>query len=736
MAPELSCLKETDHMTLVGDLYRNLIAEHLSPKAPNVPFYSSVSAKVLRKASNFAPQYWQDNLECPVLFHSAVRALLAGSKECSVHLEVGPHAALSGPLRQIYNETSVSVNYVHTLTRGKDDTVSFLEAIGQLHSLGVRISYPFSNSAKVLTDLPTYPWHYERNYWSETRIMKNWRFRAHLPHDLLGLRILEGNDISPTWRNELRLINVPWLRDHCVGNNIVFPGAGYIAMAGEAIYQIRHIRDYTVRDVELSKAMVLYNDKPAEIITLLQPQRLTSTLDSDWYEFQIVSYDGAAWNKHCSGLVRSGRASAHRPRRTQNLERQVSSSRWYTTMSRVGLNYGPRFIGLTNITAGVGETVAAAAVVDKQEIAESSYMLHPSTLDLFFQSLTVATCRGIYRDFKTLFLPTFVEELYVDNGAGKTIQIHATAVSKPGTVEGNSYGISDNEVVFSLKGFRGKAMEDLGIQEAPELRTLQLQWKPHFDFLKAGDLMTLKYDIREQIRCLERLYILCAIETRDALHGLSTVHPHLLKYRAWLEQQHQLFQRPDYPLVEESVAMTRMSQHERQELISQVLEQCQALGGWGPATAIWRACNQAVNVFEGRTDYLDLLLQDGVLNGIYDWYNEIWEFKDFMQLLGHTKPQMRILEIGAGTGGMTSKFLNLLKSDFGERLYLKYTFTDVSSGFFVQAKERFKSYEGIEYKALDISKNVLEQGFTVGEYDLIIASNVRGQQSALSSNAF
>lgn len=95
-----------------------------------------------------------------------------------------------------------------------------------------------------------------------------------------------------------------------------------------------------------------------------------------------------------------------------------------------------------------------------------------------------------------------------------------------------------------------------------------------------------------------------------------------------------------------------------------------------------------------------------------------------MQILGNAHPQMRILEIGAGTGGLTAKFLEHLISDFGERLYFKYTFTDVSSGFFVQAKERFKNYEGIDYKALDISKDPMEQSFTLREYDLIIASNV------------
>ncbi|PLB55540.1 putative polyketide synthase [Aspergillus steynii IBT 23096] len=661
------------HMALVSDVYRDLITPQLSPQSPNIPFYSSVQAKQLHQASDFAPRYWQDNLESPVLFHSAVRALLSGSQECSVHLEVGPHSALAGPLRQIYSEKSGAINYVSALSRGKNDTVSF---------------------------------------------------RKHLPHDLLGLRVLEANEMLPMWRNELRLMDVPWLRDHCVGNDIVFPGAGYIAMAGEAIFQINDIRDYTVKDVELSKALVLYNDKSVEIMTTLRPQRLTSTLDSDWYDFQIVSYDGSAWNKHCSGLVRSGRASPFPRKNTQSLDRQVSSTRWYTTMARVGLNYGPRFTGLEDMAASVADRVAAAQILDKQEPAESPYTLHSSTLDLIFQSLTVATCQGIYRTFKSLFLPTFIEELYIGDAAGKRIGVSTTAARKPGTVEGASYGITDNEIVFYLKGFRGKAMDDSSVDQPAKLKFLQLQWKPHFDFLKAGDLMKLKFNIRDQIQDLERLYVLCAIEARNALKDRCTSHPHMEKYCAWLEEQHERFRQPEYPLVNDSFDLTQMNETERKDLIPEVFDRCLASGGWAPATAIKRAFEEVVNVYEGRTDYLDLLLQDGVLTGIYSWYNDIWDFTDFMQLLGHAKPQLRILEIGAGTGGLTAKFLEQLKSDFDERLYLKYTYTDISSGFFVQAKERFKDYDGIEYKALDISRNPVEQGFNAGEYDLIIASNV------------
>ena len=269
-------------------------------------------------------------------------------------------------------------------------------------------------------------------------------------------------------------------------------------------------------------------------------------------------------------------------------------------------------------------------------------------------------------------------------------------------------------------------MEDLSTEKPSDLKILQLQWKPHFDYLDAGDLMTLKYDIRDQIRHLERLYVLCAVESRNALSGLSTSQSHLEKYRFWLDRQFERFQQSGYPLVEDSMQLARMDGTDRRKLIPKVLEQCQQADGWAPATAIWRAFDQAVNVFEGRTDYLDLLLQGGVLTGIYSWYNDMWGFKDFLQLLGHNRPQLRVLEIGAGTGGLTAKFLEQLKSDFGERLYLKYTYSDISSGFFVQAKERFRDYEGFEYKTLDVSKDPLEQGFDAGQYDLIISSDVCG----------
>lgn len=85
---------------------------------------------------------------------------------------------------------------------------------------------------------------------------------------------------------------------------------------------------------------------------------------------------------------------------------------------------------------------------------------------------------------------------------------------------------------------------------------------------------------------------------------------------------------------------------------------------------------------------------------------------------------MRILEIGAGTGGATLPILQALKSN-GGHLFQHYTFTDISSGFFPKAEDTFADWKGLmTFRILNIEGTPEKQGFIPGDYDLIIAANV------------
>jgi SAM-dependent methyltransferase len=80
---------------------------------------------------------------------------------------------------------------------------------------------------------------------------------------------------------------------------------------------------------------------------------------------------------------------------------------------------------------------------------------------------------------------------------------------------------------------------------------------------------------------------------------------------------------------------------------------------------------------------------------------------------------LRVLEIGAGTGGTTAAVLPALPAD-----RTSYTFTDVSDFFLARAAERFAAHPTVSYALLDIEDPPAAQGFEPASYDIVVAANV------------
>ncbi|KFY93820.1 hypothetical protein V500_03509, partial [Pseudogymnoascus sp. VKM F-4518 (FW-2643)] len=122
------------HMHEVGDKYEEMVKPHLSSTAGTaVPFYSSVTGRLVTPTTLQDSAYWRSNLESPVLFSSAVEALLNDLQNKVLFLEVGPHSALQGPLNQIFQKHSKAAPiYIPTLIRGNNSASSALRAAGQL----------------------------------------------------------------------------------------------------------------------------------------------------------------------------------------------------------------------------------------------------------------------------------------------------------------------------------------------------------------------------------------------------------------------------------------------------------------------------------------------------------------------------------------------------------------------------------------------------------------------------
>lgn len=699
------------HMAEIGEDYLSLIGQRVTGNDPEIPFFSSVTGKLLNGERNLGSKYWQDNLQSPVRFREAVTDLLKHEVgQDAVFLEVGPHPALAGPLRQIFTDVSSPTPYVAAMTRNQNCISSLLTAVGKLHSLNVSVDlktvFP---SGSCLPDLPRYPWNHEDSYWFEPRVCRDWRQRKYPYHDLLGARSLESTDIEPAWRNMFHLSNTPWIRDHKVGDDVIFPFAGYIAIAGEAVRQISEVNEgFSVRNIIVSMALVLGEGKPTEMMTTFRPHRLTTSLNSPWWEFTMSSFNGHVWTKHCTGEVSalSSNLGSTQASASDSLPRKVNARKWYETMRKSGLDLGACFQTLDHIeTSTNSENRAIGKVINGRQGDEANYHIHPTVIDGTLQILSAAAVSGYARKVKN-WLPTSIDKLSIFRCSNDMITSVSAKATSNHSILGHGRCTSDGIVVLEASGIRMSLADGaLSSEVADTHAAARYEWCSDIDFLDAKDLIRPPTDRASQIVLLEELGQLCVLSSQRALSGPETHLGHLQKYVAWIASQDQ----PE--------ALMKMNDESLAARIEELVNCLSETSAACAATTLHQIVTKFNRLISGQP--LTDVLSDEMLTTLYQFINES-DISKFIQYLSHSKPNLQILELGTGRGSLVTGILRSLTRSDGQVLCSKYTFT--STGF-ISGKDQPKPFPNMEYSTLDISKDLEEQDFEGRQYDLVIASN-------------
>jgi acyl transferase domain-containing protein/NADPH:quinone reductase-like Zn-dependent oxidoreductase/acyl carrier protein len=141
----------------------------------------------------------------------------------------------------------------------------------------------------------------------------------------------------------------------------------------------------------------------------------------------------------------------------------------------------------------------------------------------------------------------------------------------------------------------------------------------------------------------------------------------------------------------------------------------------GPESALLSRCGAALaDVLRGKTDPMSLLFADGDAAGIYRDAAAYRAANETMAALAVAilppTGRVRVLEVGAGTGGTTGAVLASLDTRRTD-----YWFTDLSPTLVAQARGKFAAER---FAVFDLERPLAGQDVPANAFDLVIAANV------------
>ncbi|KAF9737290.1 hypothetical protein PMIN06_001585 [Paraphaeosphaeria minitans] len=449
------------HMNLVAKDYTESLRFVKPPKVSNKLFYSSLLGR-LANSSELDATYWVQNLTCPVRFDEAVQSMCqpTGSHQTGVNflLELGPHSALAGPIKQILKTAgpfASKIAYASALARKKNALETALALAGILWIKGATLEMGAINFPKtmakppaVLTDIPRYPWNHSSQYYHQSRFTDIHKFQNDQRSDIIGALAMYSNHTEPTWRNIVRLDELPWLRHHQVQGLTIFPISGFVSMALEAAAQKAswdsiEFDTLEVCDLHVATPIILSEDDLEMTITL-RPQSGSAAGPGLRAEFSILSWATTkGWTQHCTGFVKTKSVETHDlynnrlvDAKKQKLRSKllsvaeaanviVATDNLYERLSAIGVSYGNTFQGLTDCRASkigsVSQLVQPDTVTDMPNHYESDYIIHPTVLEQLISSywLVLNTANGL---LDNIHLPSSIGKITVSVTASTMLQ--------------------------------------------------------------------------------------------------------------------------------------------------------------------------------------------------------------------------------------------------------------------------------------------------------------------------
>ncbi len=155
------------------------------------------------------------------------------------------------------------------------------------------------------------------------------------------------------------------------------------------------------------------------------------------------------------------------------------------------------------------------------------------------------------------------------------------------------------------------------------------------------------------------------------------------------------------------------------------------------ANLVWVCVSAFPAVLTGKQNHMEVMFPNGSMELVENTYkgNKVVDYFNHMvaemvktyireRLRQDENANIRVLEVGAGTGG-TSQFVLEAIKDYGTRNQVSYLYTDISPAFAYYGEKLFaERYPFVEFKTLNIEEDPKTQDFNPDSIDIIFASHV------------
>ncbi|KAI0434876.1 hypothetical protein F5Y09DRAFT_354859 [Xylaria sp. FL1042] len=733
------------HMERCSKEYvRALQALNIESKTAETPWFSSVDdGKEIGTGdlSRIRSSYWNENMVQSVMFMQAIDQAWKSQGPFDMAIELGPHPALKRPALETIQELhGQKIPYTGVHAREGDAIESFSRALGFIWTnVGSTNLSSYDKcvtnhgDSELVTGLPPYSWDHQKEYWHESRYAKSIRTRPGSVHELLGHLTPDSSNENMRWRNVLCPSEVPWLKNHSIENQAVFPAAGYVVAAVEATAAMAKRRRLAVsvievRDLDIGKALTFDSDNTRMeiVVTLNDIQQHNDIIDASFnFHAAPMLLDGSL-NLLASGRIvamlgdNDGNVLPSRGCPETSLSK-IDHEEFYSSLSNLGYEYTEQFRALRGLQRKFG--FASGSI----KVETSAMLIHPAVLDASFQSLFLANCAPNSGGIWALHVPKTIHAVRVNPFVCAANTANNILVSFDCFQPKDTSGFEGDIDLFARIGDVEQGMVQIqGLCCVPLTRPTAQEDREMFATtvwdVAAPNGERIAFDgapTEEEIQrasLLERMAVFF-------LRRLASVSEQHLSRQMDPYQHYFNFASHTLSLARDG-KLSFWSSKWADDNYEDLRAAYEPFLGFADVRLLEALGENIVDIATGKTQAIEIGMRDGMLSQVYETGLGFQTYTTFLarivKQIVHRHPNMKILEAGAGTGGATKKVF----SEIGKRFF-SYTFTDISSGFFERAQDVFSSHrDKMLYKILDVSRDISSQGYSEHSYDLVIASAV------------